>query len=75
MDTEHLAYVSYCSVLCKKIPEVDMHLNNTVVALTHFTTLPRSPSKASPVFLPMVLMCNLEASTLTGAAEMDAFNI
>lgn len=75
MDTEHLAYVSYCSVFCKKkIPKVDIHLNNTMVALTHFTTLHRPPSKASPTFLPKAVMCNFEAPTLTGAAEMDALN-
>lgn len=69
MDTEHLAYVSYYSVFCKKIPELDMHLNNTMVVLTHFTTLHISPSKASPTFLPMAVMCNLEAPILTEAAE------
>lgn len=74
MDTEHLVYVSYYSVFCKKIPELDMHLNNTVVVLTHFTTLHVSPSKASSTFLPMVVMCNLEAPILTDAAETDAFN-
>lgn len=74
MDTEHLVYVSYYSVFCKKIPELDMHLNNTVVVLTHFTTLHVSPSKASPTFLLMVVMSNLEAPILTDAAETDAFN-